>query len=101
MKPQLQIDPSHYIVPLIGLVNKAWYSLLLFFDKFVEIISKEVAKIKDKFEECEMCLTHLGDEIDILSVNKNMTHAKISNDPSHHKELMSLMNQLNTSMPTK
>ena len=50
MLPQLKklkIDPSNYIIPLlhfiIGIVNKAWTSLLLFFDEFVENISSHEA----------------------------------------------------------
>ena len=74
MQPLLNIEPKHYIVPilhlLIGLVNKAWTSMGHFLDEFVENISLDEAKIKDEKIEIENVIAYLNDEIDIYTVTK-------------------------------
>ena len=76
MKPLLHIDPQFYIVPilhlLIGLVNKEWCTLIQFLDKFVENVSDEEAILKDRHKELEVILHDLGDEVEILTVNKEV-----------------------------
>ena len=102
MTPQLNIEPKNYIVPLlhllIGLVNKAWTSVIHFFDEFIENISDKEAILKEKIENCEIFLTHIENEIDILSVNKNMTYSEISTNPSERSNLMKLINEINVSV---
>ena len=82
MPPQLNVEPKRYIVPLlhllIGLVNKAWSSMLLFFDKFVEKVSAREATIKDNIINCETYLAYVNEEIDIMKVNKNMAYLELS-----------------------
>ena len=62
MPPQLKIEPSMYITPLlhlmIGLEDKVWFSLSLFIDKFIESIGKEEAKLED---ECEKYCNKIED----------------------------------------
>jgi hypothetical protein len=59
MSPQLNIEPSDYIIPilhlLIGLVNKARISLIHFFDEFVDNISIKEATVNHNmaYLECD------------------------------------------------
>ena len=99
MEPQLDIDPQNYIVPLlhllIGLVNKAWVSLVLFFDEFVECISNNEACIKDKIKECETLLSNIEQEMEILTINKNIIYSEMSQNPSQRSELMPAITEMN------
>ena len=51
MSSQLNVESVQYIASLlhllIGLVNKPWLSMLLFFDEFVGKVSDEEATLKD------------------------------------------------------
>ena len=102
MTPQLDIEPQNYIVPLlhlmIGLVNKAWASLILFFDEFVEVISDKEAELKDHIRDCEKIIKEFENELEILVVNKNMAYAELSQTKSNRESLKSLITETNTSI---
>ena len=102
MTPQLDIEPQNYIVPLlhlmIGLVNKAWASLILFFDEFVEVISDKEAELKDHIRDCEKINKEFENELEILVVNKNMAYAELSQTKSNRESLKSLITETNTSI---
>ena len=76
MAPLLEIEPSYYIVPilhlLIGIVNKEWTSMVHFFDEFVENVSDIEATLKDTKLEFEIIIDELKDDIEVLTVNRNM-----------------------------
>ena len=63
----LKLTPQYYIIPLlhllIGIVNKGWSSMCVFFNKFVETISDTKASLKDKILLLETELQHLNGEI--------------------------------------
>ena len=61
---------------MIGLINKAWSSLVLFFDEFVEIISAKEAQLKDDMRDSEKIRTEFETKLEILVVNKNMAYAE-------------------------
>ena len=86
MFPQLNIDPSQYVIPLlhllIELVNKAWSSMLLFFDEFVENVSPKQALYKDRIAKLEELIAAVDDEVNILTVNKSMAYEEIHNNCS-------------------
>ena len=92
MYPQLNIEPKNYIAPLlhllIGLVNKAWSSLLFFIDEFVEQVSATEAAVKDKVKQCKELLAFYNEETDICVVHKNMAYAEIALTPSQRSALM-------------
>ena len=73
MPPQLNIEPCDYIVPIlhlmIGLVNKAWISLIHFFDEFVENISDYEATLKDEMLLLNIEIEEIKEESDIFTVN--------------------------------
>ena len=77
MRPLLDVEPHYYIVPilhlLIGIVNKEWITMLNFFDEFVENVSDEEADLKDKKLIIETKLQELGEELEILTVNKDVS----------------------------
>ena len=98
MKPQLNIEPRNYIMPLlhllISVVNKAWSCLVYFFDKFVENISSSEAAIKDNITEYETELVNIENELEILIVNKNMTYAVMHENPTEKEVLKPLIMSL-------
>ena len=82
MPPQLNVQPSMYIVPLlhlmIGLVNKVWYSMLYFNDEFVETIGSVEASIKDQIEVLNEELQYIDEHIEIHTLNKIGASAEIN-----------------------
>ena len=89
MTPLLEVEPSYYIVPilhlLIGIVNKEWTSMVHFFDEFVENVSDIEATLKDEKLQHETFLQNVKEDIDILTVNKDMAcldkdHSTEAND---------------------
>ena len=76
MAPLLEVEPFYYIVPilhlLIGIVNKEWTSMVHFFDEFVENVSDLEATLKDKKLEHDIFLHNIKEDIDVLTVNKDM-----------------------------
>ena len=78
MPPQLNIEPCDYIVPIlhlmIGLVNKAWISLIHFFDEFVENISDYEATLKDEMLLLNIEIEEIKEESDILTVNRDIAY---------------------------
>ena len=97
MPPLLDIDPKYYVTPilhlLIGLVNKAWQSMIHFFDEFVENVSNEEAKIKDEKVDIENKLAYLDDEIDIHTVTKMMALEANSETEMETSEINKLYKQ--------
>lgn len=89
MKPQIQIKPKYYIVPLlhlmIGIVNKIWFSMIYFFDKFVENMSKKEASLKDLVRDIVKEIDDLNEEIEINTVNKNMACSSKTFDSKAHE----------------
>ena len=98
MSPQLRIEPSMYIVPilhlLIGLVNKVWESLCHFLDEFVELISLEEAELKEQCEEYELHIQSISDEIEILTVNRNFASLEINLNPEALEVYKSLREEI-------
>ena len=85
MLPQLDVEPSMYIVPilhlLIGLINKVWTSLGHFLDDFVETITREEATIKEECQKLKEELEIIKEEIEVHTTNKHVASAEI--DFSH------------------
>ena len=81
MPPLLHLDPSRYIIPilhlLIGLVNKEWQIMLSFFDDFVENVSEEEIGLKIKRDSIQEELSLLEEDLDVLTVNKNMACVEV------------------------
>ena len=92
MPPQLHIEPSQYVVPLlhllIDLVNKAWSSMLLFFDEFIEDVSPREAKIKEDIKEIQHILSYYECKTEILTVNKNMAYEELVHSPAERESIM-------------
>lgn len=89
MQPLLNFEPEDYIVPLlhleIGIVNKAWDSLLYFLDEFVENVSDVEADIKDEIVQLEKDMDFINEEIVIQTVNRDMSLSERNNESEAHE----------------
>ena len=99
MVPQLNVEPSTYIIPLlhllIAMVNKAWVCLVFFFDKFVENITKLEMEIKDDTQECKSFIANIESELEMLIVNKNMAYLEMVDNSSEKPLLKPLIDGIN------
>ena len=86
MHPLINIDPQQYIIPilhlLIGIVNKAWRSLNSFFDEFIDNVSADELKLKEDIRSYESSIHSIEEEIELLTLQKNIANLKLSNTPS-------------------